>query len=351
MEAEQRRLSSMLGHERQTVAMELAAALHHSRDGGLGTNVGLRAHRTASAGPAVYFDLSSEEGRLAGGRAATQSRSAAGFCGCGARAGRRQRGRGLLRHVSRAVEDSRKEEAEKAKEEEARMERIENLILVGAPVSAAAKAALRRWVSGAKRKEKEEEEEEASEGLFLSSWRACLRRWFCLGITQYGEACTVHASGASAAHFAGVWRGSGGASSRRDQGAVLGQGFFVVPVVLLRQVSWSRQLPKTVWMSAGAVLGTRLACPSWCGRQVQCLVRTFLRTCSDKLQQFSDRSGCKLCRRPQRFHRFGLWRRCGPAARAVFQPSMTHSCELSRVLGVALTPGVKLSGVRPPVGA
>ena len=30
----ERRLRAMLRHERQTVAMELAAALHHSRDGG-----------------------------------------------------------------------------------------------------------------------------------------------------------------------------------------------------------------------------------------------------------------------------------------------------------------------------
>ena len=40
----------MLRHERQTVAMELAAALHHSRDGGLGTSEGLRAQKTASSG-------------------------------------------------------------------------------------------------------------------------------------------------------------------------------------------------------------------------------------------------------------------------------------------------------------
>ena len=36
----QRRLRSMLRHERQTVAMELAAALHHRRDAGSGTHVG-----------------------------------------------------------------------------------------------------------------------------------------------------------------------------------------------------------------------------------------------------------------------------------------------------------------------
>ena len=40
----------MLRQERQTVAMELAAALHHSRDVGPGTNDGLRAQTTASSG-------------------------------------------------------------------------------------------------------------------------------------------------------------------------------------------------------------------------------------------------------------------------------------------------------------
>ena len=47
--------------------MELAAALHHSWGGGLEMNVGLRAQKTASAGPAEYFELSSDDGRPAGG--------------------------------------------------------------------------------------------------------------------------------------------------------------------------------------------------------------------------------------------------------------------------------------------
>ena len=38
------------GYERQTVAMELAAALHHSRDVGPGKDDGLRAQKTASSG-------------------------------------------------------------------------------------------------------------------------------------------------------------------------------------------------------------------------------------------------------------------------------------------------------------
>ena len=57
----------MLRHERMTVRMELAAALHHSWGGGLETRVGLRAQKTASAGPAEYFELSSDDGRPAGG--------------------------------------------------------------------------------------------------------------------------------------------------------------------------------------------------------------------------------------------------------------------------------------------
>ena len=40
----------MLRHEGQTVAMELAAALHHSRDAGPGTCAGLRSQKTASSG-------------------------------------------------------------------------------------------------------------------------------------------------------------------------------------------------------------------------------------------------------------------------------------------------------------
>ena len=46
----ERRLRSWWRHERQTVAMELAAALHHSRDGGRETYYGLRAPKTASSG-------------------------------------------------------------------------------------------------------------------------------------------------------------------------------------------------------------------------------------------------------------------------------------------------------------
>ena len=58
----ERRLRSMLRHERQTVAMELAAALHHSRDGGRETYYGLRAPETASSGgrPGVLTEPESQ---------------------------------------------------------------------------------------------------------------------------------------------------------------------------------------------------------------------------------------------------------------------------------------------------
>ena len=49
----ERRLRAMLSHERQTVAMELAAALHQSRDWERVTNYGLRAPKTASSGGAA----------------------------------------------------------------------------------------------------------------------------------------------------------------------------------------------------------------------------------------------------------------------------------------------------------
>ena len=56
----------MLRHERQTVRMELAAALHHSWGEGLGTHEALRAQKTATAGPAEFFELFSDDGRPAG---------------------------------------------------------------------------------------------------------------------------------------------------------------------------------------------------------------------------------------------------------------------------------------------
>ena len=51
---------------RQTVAMELVAALHRSRGVGPGTNDGLRAQTTASSGmrPAPLEEVSEPQGKL-----------------------------------------------------------------------------------------------------------------------------------------------------------------------------------------------------------------------------------------------------------------------------------------------
>ena len=69
----ERRLRMHLRHERLGVAMALAAALHHSSDGGRGTHVGPRAQTTARAGPvpAELFELYSEDGRPGGLRPPT----------------------------------------------------------------------------------------------------------------------------------------------------------------------------------------------------------------------------------------------------------------------------------------
>ena len=62
----ERRLRAMLRHERQTVAMELAAALHHSRDVGPGKDDGLRAQKTASSGkrPGVLTEPEAQVGAV-----------------------------------------------------------------------------------------------------------------------------------------------------------------------------------------------------------------------------------------------------------------------------------------------
>ena len=62
----QRRLRSWLEHDRQTVAMELAAALHHSRDVGPGSHIGLWAQKTASSGqrPGVLTELEPQGGAV-----------------------------------------------------------------------------------------------------------------------------------------------------------------------------------------------------------------------------------------------------------------------------------------------
>ena len=64
----ERRLRAMQRHERQTVAMELAAALHHSRDARSEVaHVALRGQKTASSGarPAPLAEVAGPQGRAA----------------------------------------------------------------------------------------------------------------------------------------------------------------------------------------------------------------------------------------------------------------------------------------------
>ena len=67
----ERRLRSFLRHERMTVRMELAAALHHSSFRGAGPEMydAPRRQRTANSrvGPAEFCELSSDDGRPTGG--------------------------------------------------------------------------------------------------------------------------------------------------------------------------------------------------------------------------------------------------------------------------------------------
>ena len=67
----ERWLRSWLRHERMTVRMELAAALHHSSFRGAGPEMydAPRSQKTANSrvGPAEYYELSSDDGRPTGG--------------------------------------------------------------------------------------------------------------------------------------------------------------------------------------------------------------------------------------------------------------------------------------------
>ena len=174
----QRRLRSMLRHERQTVAMELAAALHHSRDVGSGKNDGLRAQKTVnSREDAVFFELFDEDtagtrpDRLSDVRPQEQ----------------------VQRHnVGQVVDavpglpaldvpvplkvEQLADVLSLIAQYEREMDRLEDRILQGSPVSTADREAWRRWVDNSsssriEEEEKEEEEEEAAESrLAASSW-------------------------------------------------------------------------------------------------------------------------------------------------------------------------------------
>ena len=214
----QRRLRSMLRHERQTFAMELAGSPSPQLwVGGLGRTtanqrgscqvlrifLGRWQARWGRAGHPVKVSRgvlrvwctrlvrcttvpSLVLAELGGGREEVDSSA-------------------LVFLVSRAVEDRRKEEAEKAKEEVARMERIENLILVGAPVSCHRQSGL------------------APMGFGDQEERRSFRRLPPLDLPRSGTGC-------ARSNPTLIMEGLVAAVSRRDQGAVFGQGFLTCPL-------------------------------------------------------------------------------------------------------------------------
>ena len=113
----QRRLRSMLRHERQTVPMELAAALHHSRDVGLGTNDGLRAQTTASSGkrPGVLTEPESQGGAVTVGYVAAPVPTLA-LSVLAASAGEAVDDRSLRFLLGRSLAEKKEEEEKRRKE-------------------------------------------------------------------------------------------------------------------------------------------------------------------------------------------------------------------------------------------
>ena len=188
-----RRLRAALRHEQQSIAMALASALHHSAD------KTTRAQHNAPQGQknagTKYYELSDEDVVLARGSrppclgeprvpqeqgtdGTPWSRSSTPSLGLPS----------LDAPVPLVVEklvDVIAFVEEQKKQEDATMDRLEDLVLD--------REAWRRWAAGDQEEEKEEEEEEAPESSLLSiflaqvqgarrstptaSWRACLRRW------------------------------------------------------------------------------------------------------------------------------------------------------------------------------
>ena len=197
------RLRSWLRHERQTNAMELAAALHHSRDGRLESYVG------SQRGTCRVLRTFLGRWQARGDAAATSRGGATAAVGDGACGKPRTTGpslglavlgggregvdsSALVFLVSRAVDDRKKDEDEKLKEE-ARMDLIEDRILEGAPVSTADVKAWQRWAmaapssAGTKRKGKKRRKKKLPKA---SSSRSSLRHSLatCLG-KKFTGAC------------------------------------------------------------------------------------------------------------------------------------------------------------------
>ena len=90
----------MLRHERQTVAMELAAALHHSRDVGPELNEGLQAQKAASSGEVEAHET---RARRPTGTDDSELRDAAGASCGGVRAAGRRGGAVTVGYVAAPV--------------------------------------------------------------------------------------------------------------------------------------------------------------------------------------------------------------------------------------------------------
>ena len=177
----ERRLRSWLRHERMTVRMELTAALHHSAFKGAGfeTHDAPRSQKTVnSKREAELFSLFEEElgctqpDRLSDVRPQERVQ------------------RHTVEHLTDLVRFAPKVQVldapaplveqladvlalveKKEREEDARMDQLENMILEGKSVCAADKEAWRRWAraGGTKRKKEEEEEKKAAEDVPATS--------------------------------------------------------------------------------------------------------------------------------------------------------------------------------------
>ena len=174
----QRRLRSMLRHERQTVAMELAAALHHSRDVGPEKNDGLWAQTAASSGgrPGVLKEPEPQGGAVTVGYVAAPGPlfEVASMAG-----GDSVDGTALRFLVNRALERQNEEK------EERRMKRINAKVSDDIPLSHEEHEAWKRWIvayasssssSGMRRKRKKKRKRKLPKSSSSRSSRGRARR-------------------------------------------------------------------------------------------------------------------------------------------------------------------------------
>ena len=137
-------------HEQLAVKMAVSCAVHHSSQ---------RSFVDAGVQTVEFFHMSDDDGDVAVERADGGGVAPQGTVSLRLPLAPSSRQRGhdasaLVFLVSRAVVDRKKEEEEEKVKEETRMERIEDMLCEGAPVSRADVAAWRRLATRAKRKRK-----------------------------------------------------------------------------------------------------------------------------------------------------------------------------------------------------